>query len=133
MFFPLKENADVRAATRRPASWVSALMMSSEMPSEKYSFSGSPLMLANGSTAIERSSGSTSWEPVRTSRDAAKRSTVANRSSGARAIALEMAASMFRETLGRLVLTRGAGRVKRCTRMASMVAPVKGASPASIS
>ena len=31
----------------------SSVMMSSVMPSEKYSCSGSPLMLMNGSTAME--------------------------------------------------------------------------------
>ena len=44
---------DVRAATRRSGSCTSALMISSVMPSLKYSFSASLLMLANGNTASD--------------------------------------------------------------------------------
>ena len=47
--------ADVRAATRRPSICCNALMISSAMPSLKYSFSGSALMFWNGSTAMARS------------------------------------------------------------------------------
>ena len=50
---PLKENADVRAATLRALIRDSAFSSSSAMPSEKYSCSGSLLMLTKGSTAIE--------------------------------------------------------------------------------
>ena len=128
---PLKENAEVRAATRRFGSWVNALMISSEIPSEKYSFSGSPLMLAKGSTAMERSS--SVLDAPFASRDAMNRSTVGKRSPGARAIAVQSAASMVREMFGRFFVIFGGGWVNRCTRIASMVAPVKGASPASIS
>ena len=39
--------------TNRPGSCDRSVMMSSVMPSAKYSCSGSPLMLVNGSTAIE--------------------------------------------------------------------------------
>src|SRR4030095_4052673 len=49
---PLNENDEVRAATRRPSICPSALMISSEMPSLKNSFSASALKLANGNTAI---------------------------------------------------------------------------------
>ena len=42
----------------------SSVMMSSAMPSEKYSCSGSPLMLVNASTAIEGLSGSGRASPV---------------------------------------------------------------------
>src|SRR5258705_7297502 len=52
-FLPLNANADVRAATRNAWILVSALMISSAMPSVKYSFSGSALMFTNGSTAID--------------------------------------------------------------------------------
>ena len=52
---PLNANADVRETTRRPGTLASALISSSVMPSAKYSFSGSGLRLANGSTAIDRS------------------------------------------------------------------------------
>src|SRR5207249_9485465 len=47
---------DVRAATRRPASWASALLISSAIPSLRYSNSGSPLGFANGKTAIDSAS-----------------------------------------------------------------------------
>ena len=47
----LKAKEDVRAVTWRPFTRVSALMISSVMPSLKNSFSGSELMFTNGSTA----------------------------------------------------------------------------------
>ena len=49
---PLNANDDERDATWMPGTLESALMISSVMPSLKYSFSGSALMLASGSTAI---------------------------------------------------------------------------------
>ena len=52
-FLPLKVNDELRAITMSCESFDSAVMMSSEMPSAKYSCSGSPLMLANGRTAID--------------------------------------------------------------------------------
>src|SRR6516225_10225968 len=53
VFVPLKENAEVRAATC--SSWISAMELSSSSasPSERYSCSLSPLMFTKGSTAIE--------------------------------------------------------------------------------
>ena len=50
---PLKENADVRDATRSPRIFARTFSNSSDKPSAKYSFSSSRLMLMNGSTAIE--------------------------------------------------------------------------------
>jgi hypothetical protein len=50
-------NEELRAITRNQRNLESAVMMSSLMPSEKYSCSGSPLMFWNGSTAIEGLSG----------------------------------------------------------------------------
>ncbi len=50
---PLKANEEVREATCRPSTLTSRLSSSSAMPSEKYSWAGSSLMLTNGSTAIE--------------------------------------------------------------------------------
>jgi hypothetical protein len=44
---------EFRAITVRPAIFDKSVMMSSLMPSEKYSCSGSPDMLVNGSTAID--------------------------------------------------------------------------------
>ena len=42
----------------RPEIFDKSVIMSSEIPSLKYSCSGSPLMFANGKTAIEGLSGS---------------------------------------------------------------------------
>src|SRR3546814_4241481 len=55
-FSPLRLNDDVRDETFSCGSLVSRLRISSEMPSLKYSFSASPLMLTNGSTAMVRRS-----------------------------------------------------------------------------
>src|SRR5258705_12740196 len=60
-FLDLNENEDVRAATFKFSIFASALSSSSASPSQKYSFSGSVLMFANGSTAIE---GVTQSRPV---------------------------------------------------------------------
>ena len=57
-FLPLNVNAELRAMTKSCGSFDNAVMMSSEMPSAKYSCSASPLMLANGSTAIDERAGS---------------------------------------------------------------------------
>ena len=46
--------------TNSPESLESSVMRSSVIPSLKYSCSGSPLMLTNGSTAMEGLSGSAS-------------------------------------------------------------------------
>ena len=51
-------NEELRAITKNQRSLDSAVMMSSLMPSEKYSCSGSPLMLMKGSTAMAGRSGS---------------------------------------------------------------------------
>ena len=55
VFSPLNANEEVRAITRRPGIRASTLSSSSDRPSEKYSLSGSPLMLTKGSTAIDGS------------------------------------------------------------------------------
>src|ERR1700683_604242 len=52
-FSPLNEKDEVRAATWSSLTSVRELSSSSVSPSEKYSCSLSPLMLTNGSTAIE--------------------------------------------------------------------------------
>ena len=49
---PLKAKEEVREATCMPGTLARALMISSVMPSLKYSFSGSALMLASGRTAM---------------------------------------------------------------------------------
>src|SRR5262250_2927052 len=52
MAFPLKVKLELRAITNNHLNRESAVMISSTMPSEKYSCSGSPLMFVNGSTAM---------------------------------------------------------------------------------
>jgi len=49
---------ELRAITNSQRMRDSAVMISSTMPSTKYSCSGSPLILANGNTAIDGLSGS---------------------------------------------------------------------------
>jgi len=48
---------EFRATTKSQRMRLSAVMISSTLPSAKYSCSGSPLILASGSTAIDRLSG----------------------------------------------------------------------------
>src|ERR1700687_939280 len=55
---PLYVKLELRAITNSDLKRDSAVMMSSTMPSAKYSCSGSPDMFWNGSTAIEGLSGS---------------------------------------------------------------------------
>src|SRR5271169_1829507 len=50
---PLYVKLELRAITVRPAIFDKSVMMSSVMPSEKYSCSGSPDMLVNGKMAID--------------------------------------------------------------------------------
>src|SRR6476660_4398797 len=116
-FFPLYEKAEVRAGTCTPGSCASALMISSETPSEKYSFDGSPLMLANGSTATDRWLTSTIGRVADDVRLSANLSIVGKRSVASRAIAVQIATSTARGTLGCLAVTFGGGFVKRWTRI----------------
>ena len=51
----LKENDEVLPITFKPGILASRLRISSVRPSEKYSFSGSPLMFTKGSTAVDSS------------------------------------------------------------------------------
>ena len=55
---------ELRAITNSDRLRESSVMMSSAIPSEKYSCSGSPLMLVNASTAIDGLSGSGKASPV---------------------------------------------------------------------
>ncbi len=56
--WPLKVKAVLRATTSRAETLLRSVMMSSLMPSLKYSCCGSSLMLANGRTQIETLGGS---------------------------------------------------------------------------
>ena len=51
----MKANEEVREATLRSLTLTSAFRISSEIPSLKYSFSGSELRFRKGRTAIDRS------------------------------------------------------------------------------
>ena len=55
---------ELRAITNSDLKRDSAAMMSSTIPSAKYSCSGSPLMFANGKTAMEGRSGNASDTPA---------------------------------------------------------------------
>src|SRR5215510_8522083 len=57
---PLKVKLEFRAITNNHLNRESAVVISSTIPSAKYSCSGSPLMFSNGNTAIEGLSGSAS-------------------------------------------------------------------------
>src|SRR3954469_9312454 len=56
MDFPLKVKAVLRDTTFSADTLLKSVMMSSLMPSLKYSCSASPLMLANGRTQMEKCS-----------------------------------------------------------------------------
>ena len=55
--WPLYVNLELRAATKSHRMRLSAVMISSTIPSAKYSCSGSPLILTKGSIAIVALSG----------------------------------------------------------------------------
>ena len=55
---PLYVNDELRAITNSHLNLERAVMMSSTIPSAKYSCSGSPLMFVNGNTAMDGLSGS---------------------------------------------------------------------------
>src|SRR6185312_3411950 len=55
---PLYRNEPLRDTTSSADTLLRSVMMSSLMPSLKYSCSGSPLMLTNGNTQIEKHAGS---------------------------------------------------------------------------
>lgn len=53
MFLPLNANDEVLAITFKPSVEVSAFIISSVIPSLKYSFSTSLLLFTNGNTAMD--------------------------------------------------------------------------------
>src|SRR5688500_15566866 len=100
---PLKAKADVRDATPRARTLVSALMISSAMPSVKYSLSASALMLVKGRTAIDWRSESAADAPlVPAAFDSAfaNSDTLANRPAGSREGALSTASDNAGGTFG---------------------------------
>src|SRR5881392_3310527 len=80
--FPLNANADVRDATSSAQTLVSALIISSLIPSVKNSFSASALMFVNGRTAIDLRLLSAASAGIAAARTLANSETVGNRSAG---------------------------------------------------
>ena len=121
---------EVREMTLSDRIFESCAMTSSVIPSAKYSFSGSPLRLRNGSTATERAGARTASGRASA---AANSATEAYRSAGTWASAVRMACSTPSGTLSRTVRSRGTVPTTFRAWMAWAVAPVNGGSPASIS
>ena len=135
---PLNAKDDVREATRSDWILVSALMISSAMPSVKYSLFDSALMSANGSTATDFAADTVCCGIAITSDGdessaCAKSAEVSNRSDGSVAIALLSARSTLS---GMLLFTERIGvtdSVNRFARIACAVGPVNGRCPDNIS
>ena len=106
-------------------------MISSVIPSLKYSLSASALMLANGSTAIDLSVESGSGDFER--RDSISSAPVRNLFAGSRSRSLETARLIDPGTDGRKVTTAGAFVVNLCAMTEFVVGPVNGTFPVSIS
>ncbi len=113
-------------------------MISSAIPSVKYSFSGSALMFTKGSTAIDlpspepRASGGVDIATDTVSA-CAKCDAVANRAAGVLASAFWMAESSHSGTSSRCARTLGTGSVKSRAMMACIVGPTNGGVPLIIS
>ena len=134
--FPFNANTDVREATRRPSTLASAVISSSVMPSLRYSLSGSPLALANGSTAMPRPHAATDTPPPRDAgacNAATNSAAVARRSAGSLARARARARSMWTGASGRDA-RKGAGDSVTCFAIVARApSPRIGGPPASIS
>ena len=121
---------EVLEITVRARIFDSCAMMSSVIPSAKYSFAGSGLKFVNGSTAIDLGLGRTARGWVSASANAAAE---ANRSAGTVASALSRACSTPPGTVARRRRTPGAGPARRLAITACAVGPVYGGSPANSS
>ena len=136
---PLSANTDVRDATWRPSTLLSAVISSSVIPSLKYSFSGSALALTNGSTAMVRASrmvpapaaGMTSGTGATSA--SANSVIVAKRSAGDLASARSSARSTASGTFGRRTRTEAGASIAWRAIVARAPVPANGGSPASIS
>ncbi len=135
---------EVREITLSALIFESCAMMSSVMPSLKYSFSGSVLMFSNGSTAtdlVEEVISSTMACAAPTAiavvaevpKASANCAAVENRSAGSVAIAFLTAASTASGTSSRKVRGEGMGLLNRLAMMAVTVDPRNGGCPTSIS
>ena len=134
---------DVREITLSALILESWAMMSSVIPSLKYSFSGSVLMFSNGRTATDFAA-TTSWTiacaaPTAMAtvagvpRASANWAAVVNRSAGSVAIAFFTAASTASGTSSRKARGEGTGPLNRFAMTAVTVVPRNGGSPTSIS
>src|SRR5678816_4427252 len=115
-------------------------MISSAIPSAKYSFSASLLMFANGSTATDFADDtaccgnvvvSVGVDMLPDARACANCAAVLNRAAMSTAIALERAFASGSGTLLRTLLTDGTVSVNRLVMTACGVGPVNGLSPVS--
>ena len=126
-------NAEVRETTARPLTRESALISSSAMPSQKYSWSGSLVRLAKGSTAIAGQrviGGVASAMPVMSARRSLSRSVTRwYRPPGLRAVAREMMRSRSADAPP----IDGTGVFSSETRMTAGFGPSKGRFPVAIS
>src|SRR6266550_6914118 len=136
---PLYANDEVRDATLRDLIFEIALMISSAIPSVKYSFSASALMFVNGRTAIDLTTCAPSGTgvvvgvvTVLTTRALANSPEVEKRAAASRDSAFDRARSISSGTPSRTLLSDGTGCVKRLVSTACAVGPVKGLSPVSI-
>ena len=108
-------------------------MISSAMPSLKYSKSGSPLRFANGKTAIDSPPSPSRVTSSGAFRARANWPAVANRSAGALASAVSTACSRACRTVGRTLRIGGTTSSRWRAITACAVDPVKGTDPVSIS
>ena len=133
---PLNENADMRAATCRPSTRDSALMMSSAIPSPKYSFCLSSLKFTNGSTAIDCAGAAigatTGIESIAVS-SACHSAAEPGRSIGVRLSARCKARATGLGTPSRNAVISAGVWTNRLAMTACTVGPVNGGSPTSIS
>ena len=108
-------------------------MMSSAIPSLRYSNSGLALRFANGRTAIDSASPPLGAASSRARTASANWEMVANRSAGTLASAFSTARSNATGTDGRALRIGGGGSIERRAMRAWTVGPANGGLPASIS
>ena len=123
--------------TRRPSTLASAEISSSVMPSLKYSLSGSPLALVNGSTTIPRPQAATDTPTEAPAAGVCSAVTnsaaLARRSAGSLASARTSARSTCGGASGRAARSGGGASVTCLAIVARAPSPRRGGAPASIS
>ena len=123
----------MRPATRSPGICASTLRISSVMPSAKNSFSGSALMLANGSTAIDFCGAVREVTESGCASAATRSRAVWNRSAASRASDRATTPATARDTSSRIAETCAGVFQKRIAITACAVGPTNACSPVSIS